>query len=90
MPTRDPPGEEPVERRDLHRGECDVAQRDGKEPDTDVETLGPGEGGRRGRDAALEEAVLPQPELVEAGLVGRARDRTEALGRELGAIHHTK
>ena len=36
-----------------------------------------------------QEAVLPQPQLGQAGLVGRRGDRAQPLGRELGQEDRT-
>ena len=90
MPDADPHpvGEQPVEGGHLHRGDGDVAQRDGQDADAHGETLGPGQRRRRHRDAALQEAVLPQPHLVEAGVVGRLGDGAQPLRRVLGAEDH--
>jgi hypothetical protein len=78
-----PVAEHPVQRGDLHRGQRDVAERDGQDADAHPQPGGPGQGGRGRGDAAVEEAVLPQPELLEAGLVGGAGDAAQSLGRIL-------
>ena len=40
-------------------------------------------------EPALEEAVLPQPELVNAGRLRSLDGGPELLGRALGSEHHT-
>jgi hypothetical protein len=62
-----------VQRGDLHRGQGDIAQRHRQEADTDAHPPRPGE--RRGRagDATVEKAVLPQPQLIQSGVIRGAR-----------------
>ena len=55
-----PAGKHPFQRRDLHRGYGDVAERHGQDANADPQVIGPGERGRGGADAAFAEAVLPE------------------------------
>lgn len=80
----DTSGEQAVQGRGLHRGQRDVPQRDGEQADSDVQALGPGECGGGAGDAALEEAVLPEPELFQARVVRGTGDGAEPLGGQLG------
>jgi hypothetical protein len=83
-PDDRPLPEHPPQRGDLHRGERHVAERHRQDADADLQIVGPGECGGRGGDAAVEEAVLPEPELLEAGVVRRACDAAQPLGWVLG------
>ncbi len=56
----------------------------GSRPIPTLRLIGPAQYGGRGRETALQEAVLPEPELVEAALVGRPRDIAQGLGTPLG------
>ena len=72
------------ERGDLHRHEGGVAHRRGQDADADLDA-GRGRQDRGGgRDAAGEEAVLPQPQLVEARRLDLARERRQVFRRMLG------
>ena len=53
--------------------------------DPDADSFGPRQGGSRRGDAALEKAVLPQPQLLEAGLVGRLCNLAAAVRAPFGA-----
>jgi hypothetical protein len=81
QPRHEPAGEQPGHRGDLHRRQRRVAQRDRQQPDADLQPLAPGQRGRRGGQAALQEAVLPQPQLVDARRLGGLDDPPQILGR---------
>jgi hypothetical protein len=87
---QEPAGEHPGQGGDLHRGQRGVAQRHRQQADADLQVLGPGQRGRGGGQAALGEAVLPQPQLVDAGVLGRAHDVSQVLGWGLGTEHHAQ
>ena len=73
----EPAGEQPGQRRDLHGRQRRVAQRRRHQAQADPQRAAPRQRrGRRGQ-AALQEAVLPQPQVIEAGGLGRRR-RTRA------------
>ena len=79
-------GMQPRERGDLHRRERGVAHGRGHDPEPDGDPLGRRERGRRRRDPAGQEAVLPQPQLGEAGrLDARGRGRRATRARVPGA-----
>ena len=60
----------------------------GSSPMPTVIRVGPGQRGRGRGQAALEEAVLPQPQLVDAGGLGGLTARPQLLGRALRPEHH--
>ena len=78
-----PAAGQPVQRGDLHRGQGGITERHRHDADADAQPFGPGERGGRGRHPTGEKAVLPEPELLEAGLIGGAGDGAEAFGRVL-------
>src|SRR4051812_5094184 len=69
---------------DLHRGEGGVAGGRGHDPESDRDSLGGRQCGRTHRYTAGEKAVLPQPQLREAGGLGASRMVDERLGAQLG------
>ncbi len=85
VPDRDdgPPGKHPLKSGGLHRSNSNVPQRHGKQPDPDPHPLGPGQ--RRGSsgDPALPKTVLPKPQLLKPGFIGKPGDGAEVLWREL-------
>src|SRR6266702_65765 len=89
-PYDDPLREQPGQRGGLHRGQRHVAQGYREQADADAQLLCPGQGGGRGRDAALLEAVLPEPQLGKARVVGGAGHVAQPFGRELRAEHRAE
>ena len=84
-----PAREEPVQRRELHGHQGDVAQRHRGQADADAHPLGPRQGRPGRRDRGLLEAVLPQPELVEVP-VGRRREGVQRLRWQGRDEHHAQ
>ena len=84
-----PAGEQPGHGGDLHRGQRRVAQRHRQQPDAHPQPLGPGQrGGGRGQPA-LQEAVLPQPQLGDPGRPRRpAPPRAAAPGAAAAGTSH--
>ena len=80
---REPAREHPRDRRDLHRGQRRVAEGHRHQAEPDADPRRPREGGRRGADAAAEEAVLPQPDVVDAGLLAADDGVAKPLGSDL-------
>ena len=80
--------EQPLDGRELHRGDRDVPERHRQDPDADAQPLGRGERGDQRRDAALLEAVLEDPQLLDARRLRSARRRTQPLGREARLEDH--
>jgi hypothetical protein len=66
-PGDEPPRVHPGKRRDLHRGRCRIAEDRGHDAQPDCDAARRRERGGARSDAAGEEAVLPEPELVETG-----------------------
>jgi hypothetical protein len=80
---RDPAGEQPLQRGRFHRGQRDVPQRDRQHTDRHRQPVRPGEDRRREGHPAAPEAVLPQPELRQPGVLRRARHRAHLFRRNL-------
>ena len=70
-----PAGIQLGDRRQLHRQDRRVANRHREQPDADADPLGRREDRGRAGDAAVQEAVLDQPQLVEPGRVERTAVR---------------
>jgi hypothetical protein len=84
-PGEQAPGVQAREARELHRQEHRAAHRRGDDPDPDADPRGRRQRRAGGRDAAGEEAVLPQPQLVEPGGLDLPRESGQLLRRMLGA-----
>ena len=80
----DPAGEGAFQRRDLHRGDRDIAHRHGQHTDADGHPIAVGKRDRGRGDPAGRETVLPQPHLVETRGIGGTCGSTQSLGRVLG------
>jgi hypothetical protein len=70
-------------RGDLHRRECGIAGHRRHDAQTDDQPVRRGQRGGYGGDAAGEETVLGQPELIEAGRFGPPRVRRDVRRRQL-------
>ena len=87
----EPAREQPGQRGQLHGGQRRVAERHRQQPDPDRDPLGPGQRRGGGGQPALEEAVLPQPQLVDAGRLRGTRRRPGAAraGTGVGTPHRS-
>ena len=73
------PGPQPGQGRDLHRRQSRVPQRHRQQPDPHVQPLRPRQGGGGAGQTSLEEAVLPEPQLIDAAAVGLLDDPAGGL-----------
>jgi hypothetical protein len=80
-PGHEPARVKPRQGCDLHRRGDRVAEDGRHHPESDRDSLRGGERGRAGGDSAGEKAVLPKPQLVQAGGLGRGRETGQLLGR---------
>jgi hypothetical protein len=71
------------QRRELHGDERGIADADGQQPDPDADPLGDRQCRRCRAGTGMEEAVLGDPELVEAQCLGLARRRGQLADRAL-------
>jgi hypothetical protein len=70
-------------RGDLHRRECGIAGHRRHDAQADGQPVRAGQRSGYGGDAASEETVLGQPELVEAGRFGPPRVGRDVRRRQL-------
>ena len=84
-PGDQPPGDGALQSGQLHRRQRDVAQRHGQQADADREVLGGRESQCRRGDATLGEAVLPDPQFIEACGFRESGNRPQPFRRHRGS-----